>query len=169
VLKIAKDLARDANKLADACTAQVFIHAYKSLIIKDQLNFDDEEHFRKMDKKSMSMGCGCELCRLRYEYTRYKLERHRCYARATNDEYTYQGAMTASADFDRVDELEEKMATIFYEKSIVKERLGYDKSKARTFVPESTPVYRSKIKDLRARGILIPKTLRPHTFSPSPS
>jgi hypothetical protein len=108
-LKLAVDLAKNANLLADNCTAEIFIQAYKSMMIKDQLNFDDEEHFRKMDKKSMSMGCGCELCRLRYEFTRYKLERHRCYNRATNDEYTYEGTMTAIQDFNKVDELDEKM------------------------------------------------------------
>ncbi len=169
MLKVSVDFAGQAAKEADNCTAQVFIQAYRNMLIKDQLNFNDEEHFKYMDKKSLSMGCGCELCRLRHKYTMAKLERHRAYKRATTDEYIYHanGVGCASEDFDRVDELDQEMALLFYQKALVKERLGYDKSKSRTKVPESTPVYRGKDKNICASGLLKPKTHRPHTFSQS--
>jgi hypothetical protein len=164
MLKVTANFARDASKQADTCTAQVFIHAYKSLIIKDQLNFDDEDHFKNMDKKSLSLGCGCELCRVRHAYTMAKLERHRAYKRATDDDYVYHsyGVSCASEDFDRVDELNEQMASLFYEKELIKERLGYDKSKASTNVPLSTKVHRGNISDIRIRGILIAKQSKLH-------
>lgn len=164
MLKVAADFAGEASKLANTCTAQVFIHAYKSMIIKDQLNFDDEEHFKNMDKKSLSMGCGCELCRVRHAYTMAKLEKHRAYKRATNDDYIYHsyGVSCASEDFDRVDELNEEMASLFYEKELIKERLGYDKSKTSTSVPLSTKVYRRNTGNIRIRGILVAKTRKLH-------
>ncbi len=154
-------LQRKAIELADAHTGEVFLKAYKSLLIKEQLDFDDDEHFRHMDKYSRNQGCGCWLCKLRYEFTWRKLEVNRRYKRATNDNFVYvirgrtklsyhdDQETCAKDDLKRVDELKEEMAQIHLIKDIIKQRLGYDKSKKSTRVPEEIAIYRWGLQNLR--------------------
>ncbi len=154
-------LERKAIDLANVHTGEVFLRAYKSLLVKEQLDFENEKHFRHMDKYSLSQGCGCWLCKLRYEFTWRKKERHRIYKRVTNDEFVYltgnciklnyeedQGACVKD-DLARIDELETEMAEIHCIKEILKKRLGYDKSKKSTRIPEEIPIYRWGLQNFR--------------------
>lgn len=150
-----------AIHLANVRTGEVFLRAYKSLLVKEQLDFEDDEHFRHMDKYSMSQGCGCWLCKLRYEFTWRKKERHRVHKRVTNDEFIYltgscvrlnyqeDQEKCAKEDWARIDELDGEMAEIHCIKTILKTRLGYDKSKKSTRVPEEIPIYRWGLQNLR--------------------
>lgn len=154
-------LQRKAIDLANAHTGEVFLQAYKSLLVKEQLDFDDEEHFRYMDKCSRNQGCGCWLCKLRYEFTWRKLEANRRYKRATNDNFVYlnrgDGRLEchedqdacAKSDLEHVEVLKEEMAAIHLIKDIIKERLGYDKSKKSTRVPEEISLHKWGLQNLR--------------------
>lgn len=160
--KVAAELDDKAIQLADSKTGEVFVQAFKSMLVKEQLDFDDEEHFKNMDIRSRHLGCGCWLCKLRYEYTWRKLERNKCYKRYTNDEYIYMTGSCATvrdftnyqeeqllADKKRVEELDIELAQILTIKNLIKSRLGYDKHKKSTRVPDEIPIHGWGIQNLR--------------------
>lgn len=154
-------LRNKAIDLANSRTGEVFLMAYKSLLVKEQLDFKTDEHFTYMDKQSRNLGCGCWLCKLRYEFTWRKLEASRLYKRATSDDFVYLTGNCATlnyhddqetwakSDLERVAELETEMAEIQLIKTIIKQRLGYDKSKKSTRVPKEIPLHRWGLQNLR--------------------
>lgn len=135
-MSIRGDFLVVAHKKANAKFPEVFIKAFKRFTVKNKLNFEDDNHYRLMDKESRTTGCGCALCLLRFKYTRVVLARHRVYKRITNDDYVYGIQHTLSDDWALLKSLDTELIEIHLEKSKVKNKLGfiykrksYDKSK----------------------------------------
>lgn len=164
--EVVADLNAKAVIVANTQQARAFMIAYKTIITKHQLDFEDDAHFAEMDIQSRTVGCGCWLCKLRFEYTQRKKEMHRIYKRVTNDEFVYMTGSCANSNYAENQEIEAKKDWEYYyklkieleliaqAKTKIKEALGYDKHEKSTRVSEEVSLSQWEIQNLLPDGLL---------------